>query len=74
MNQMTAANETKKQGRMMQWITAVCKKWLSGICTTQMGLSPKEAQTFLNYGSYNWEAAMIDQWHMHTNSTNEVSS
>ena len=41
MNQMTTASKTKERRRVKQWLTAVCEKWLSGICTTQMGLSEK---------------------------------
>jgi hypothetical protein len=54
-------NETKKQGWMMRWITAVFEKLFSAICASDMGISPATSQEFFYYSGYGWEEAIMYQ-------------
>ncbi|NJN55787.1 MAG: hypothetical protein HC804_14210 [Anaerolineae bacterium] len=72
MNQMTATQAMEKQGWVQRLATAVCQKLFVGICAYEMGLTPCETRTFMNYTGFGGEVAIMSQALIHLKWDEEV--
>ncbi|HRQ42446.1 MAG TPA: hypothetical protein PLD25_31405 [Chloroflexota bacterium] len=61
MIEMTETNKTRKQGRLADIVTAVTARLLTGICLTQMPISPYAVHTFMNHCGYESDQAKMAQ-------------
>ena len=61
MSEMTATQETTKQGWVKRLITAVFEKLFDSICQHEIGISPYDSHNFMHYSGYGWDEAMMYQ-------------